>query len=65
MAMTLRLSPEEDRALTLLARAHNCSKHEAATRAIIAAAARTLSEERVRVLARQKLADYRRAEELL
>lgn len=52
MAMTLRLTPEQDRALTLLAEAQGSSKHEAAVRAIIAAAARLLSDAAVADLAR-------------
>lgn len=44
MAMTLRLSPEHDRALTLLAQAQGCSKQEAAQRAILAQAARLVTD---------------------
>lgn len=55
MAMTLRLSPEQDHALTLLASATGTSKHEAAVRAIVAAASRTLSEAAVAQLARDLL----------
>lgn len=52
MAMTLRLTAEQDRALTLLAQAQGSSKHEAATRAIVAAAARLLNDAAVAELAR-------------
>ncbi|MDY5840141.1 MAG: CopG family transcriptional regulator [Corynebacterium camporealensis] len=55
MAMTLRLSPEQDHALTLLASATGTSKHEAAVRAIVAAASRTLSDAAVAQLARDLL----------
>ena len=41
--MTLRLTAEQDHALTLLASAQGTSKHEAVVRAVVAAAARTLS----------------------
>jgi len=44
MAMTLRLTAEQDHALTLLASAQGTSKHEAVVRAIVAAAARTLAD---------------------
>ncbi|MDN6227546.1 MAG: CopG family transcriptional regulator, partial [Corynebacterium flavescens] len=44
MAMTLRLTPDQDHALTLLASAQGTSKHEAAIRAIVSAAARTLAD---------------------
>ncbi|MCZ9310142.1 CopG family transcriptional regulator [Corynebacterium uberis] len=62
MAMTLRLDAPTDRALRLLATAHGCSKHEAALRAIIAEAARTLSDAHVAQLAHDNLAEYRDAE---
>lgn len=52
MAMTLRLTPEQDRALTLLAEAQGSSKHEAAVRAIVTAASRMLSDASVAELAR-------------
>ncbi|MBC3186473.1 CopG family transcriptional regulator [Corynebacterium sp. zg-331] len=65
MAMTLRLSAEQDRALTLLARAQGCSKQEAATRAIISAAATLLDDTRVAQLARQSLREYLDAERRL
>lgn len=65
MAMTLRLSPAHDRALTLLAQAQGTSKHEAALRAILAAATRTLDNAHVAALARESLAEYAAAEERL
>lgn len=65
MAMTLRLSAEAERALNLLATSQGCSKHEAAQRAIISAAARTLSDAHVAQLAYDSLAEYRDAHERL
>lgn len=65
MAMTLRLTAEHDRALALLAQAQGCSKQEAATRAIVAAAARMLTDEEVRTLARQHLPHYAATEHRL
>lgn len=53
--MTLRLTAEQDHALTLLASAQGTSKHEAVVRAIVAAAARTLSDAAVQDAARQLL----------
>ena len=50
MAMTLRLTDEQDRALTLLAEADGISKQEAACRAIVDAAARRTHDARVREL---------------
>jgi predicted transcriptional regulator len=50
MAMTLRLSDEQERALALLAEADGVSKHEAVVRAIADAAARRVREDRVRAL---------------
>lgn len=58
MAFTLRLTPEQDHALTLLASAQQSSKHEAAVRAIIAAAARLLDDAAVNQLARDTLDGY-------
>ena len=52
MAMTLRLTEELDRALTLLAEADGISKHEAAVRAIADVAARRVQDDRVRELSR-------------
>lgn len=58
MAMTLRLDDDQDRALTLLARAQGCSKQEAAVRAILAAAGRALADAEVAELARRYVAEY-------
>ena len=58
MAMTLRLTDEQDRALSLLAAAQGRSKHDAAVKAIIAQAARTLSQAEVAALAERFLDDY-------
>ena len=60
MAMTLRLTPEDEQALTLLAEADGVSKQEATVRAIREAAARRVREDRVRQLsaaARGRYAD--------
>lgn len=60
MAMTLRLSDEQDLALEALARADGVSKQEAAVRAITEAAARRVHEDTVRDLslaARTRYAD--------
>ncbi len=60
MAMTLRLSPEDERALAALAEAEGVSKQEATLRAIREAAARRGHEARVQQLsaaARQRYAD--------
>jgi len=48
--MTLRLTAEQDHALTLLASAQGTSKHEAVVRAVVAAAARTLADAHVDTL---------------
>lgn len=50
MAMTLRLTDEQERALTLLAEADGVSKQEATVRAITEAAARRMRDDRVRKL---------------
>lgn len=50
MAMTLRLTEVQDRALTLLAEAEGISKQEAACRAIVDAAARRTRDAEVRQL---------------
>jgi len=51
MAMTLRLTEEQERALDLLAATDGVSKHEAAVRAITAAAAQVRND-RVRALSK-------------
>lgn len=58
MAMTLRLTTEEDRALVLLAAAWRCSKQEAARRAVVSAAARLLDDATVADLARTRVQEY-------
>lgn len=58
--MTLRLGPEDEKALTLLAEAEGVSKHEATVRAIREAAARHVRQEKVTRLsasARSRYAD--------
>ena len=60
MAMTLRLTEEDEQALALLAEAQGISKQEATVRAIRDAAARRVHEDRVRDLsaaARARSAD--------
>lgn len=51
MAMTLRLTKEQDTALTLLAQMDGVSKHEAVTRAIESAAARAFQQGQAREIA--------------
>ncbi|WP_293767750.1 CopG family transcriptional regulator [uncultured Corynebacterium sp.] len=63
MAMTLRLTPDQDHALTLLASAHGTSKHEAAVRAIVATAARTLADAAVQSTARELLPERKQLED--
>jgi predicted transcriptional regulator len=58
MSMTLRLSDEQDRALTALAEAEGISKREAAVRAITERAARISQDAEVRRLARKAIEDY-------
>lgn len=58
MAMTLRLSPEVDRALELLAQAQGLSKHEAVVRSILSAAARAVHDAHVERLAADHLPEY-------
>lgn len=48
MAMTLRLTDEQERALAALAEADGVSKQEATVRAIMDVASRRLREDRVR-----------------
>ncbi len=58
--MTLRLTPEDEQALTLLAEAEGVSKQEATVRAIREAASRRLRRDKVASLsvgARQRYAD--------
>jgi len=58
MAMTLRLTPTEERALSLLADSWNLTKADAARRAIMTAATRMLRDEEARQAAREELARY-------
>lgn len=60
--MTLRLNEDQDRALTLLARAQGSSKQEAALRAIITAASRVVADAEVADLARTYVPEYAHAE---
>lgn len=58
--MTLRLNPEDEKALALLAEADGVSKQEATVRAIREAAARRLRQDKIRGLsieARSRYAD--------
>lgn len=60
MAMTLRLTPDDEHALALLAEADGVSKQEVIVRAIHEAAARRLRVEQIRSLsdsARERYAD--------
>lgn len=60
MAMTLRLNPEDERALALLAEAEGVSKQEATVRAIREAVSRRLRRDKVTELsaaARNRYAD--------
>lgn len=58
MAMTLRLKPEDEMALALLAEAEGVSKQEATVRAIREAAARRVRADRVRHLSAAARARY-------
>lgn len=58
MAMTLRLTADEDKALVLLASAWGCSKQEAARRAVVTAATRLLDDAAVTDLARSTIPGY-------
>jgi len=58
MAMTLRLTDEDEQALALLAEAQGISKQEATVRAIRDAAARHVHEDRVRDLSAVARARY-------
>ncbi|MGV0411913.1 CopG family transcriptional regulator [Corynebacterium marquesiae] len=61
MAMTLRLTDEQDHALTLLASAQGTSKHEAVVRAVVAADAHVQSTARALLPGRAELeAEIRR-----
>ncbi len=58
MAMTLRLTDDDERALALLAQAQGISKQEATVRAIREAAAREVHEDRVRELSARARSRY-------
>lgn len=58
MAMTLRLTSDEDKALVLLASAWGCSKQEAARRAVVTSASRLLDDATVTDLARSLIPGY-------
>jgi uncharacterized protein (DUF1778 family) len=58
MAMTLRLTDEQDRILTDLARAEGISKQDAVVRAITDRAARLTKDAEVRRLTREAIRDY-------
>ncbi|AWB84965.1 CopG family transcriptional regulator [Corynebacterium liangguodongii] len=58
MAMTLRLTADEDHALVLLASAWGCSKQEAARRAVVTAASRLLDDAAITALARKHVSAY-------
>lgn len=58
MAMTLRLTPTEERALSLLADSWGLTKADAARRAIMTATTRMLRDEEARQAAREELARY-------
>ena len=58
MAMTLRLDPEDERALALLAEAEGVSKQEATVQAIREAAARRVREDKIRDLSATARARY-------
>jgi uncharacterized protein (DUF1778 family) len=59
MAMTLRLTEEQERALALLAEAEGVSKHEAVVRAIADAAARRVRADRVQALSEEGRSRYK------
>jgi uncharacterized protein (DUF1778 family) len=58
MAMTLRLTDEQDRVLTELAAAEGISKQDAAVRAILERSSRLAKDSEVRRLAREAIRDY-------
>ncbi len=58
MAMTLRLSDEDDRLLTEIAEAQGISKQEATVRAIREVASRRLHQDRVRALSESARTRY-------
>lgn len=58
MAMTLRLTDEQDAALTALAKAQGISKNEAAVRAIVERASEDLRREQIRRLTDEAVDQY-------
>lgn len=58
MAMTLRLNPDDEHALALLAAAEGVSKQEAVVRAIREAASRKLRQDEIRSLSAEAQARY-------
>ena len=58
MAMTLRLTDEQDRMLTALAAAEGISKQDAVVRAIVERSSRLAKDAEVRRLAREAIRDY-------
>ncbi|MBL7284785.1 CopG family transcriptional regulator [Corynebacterium godavarianum] len=62
MAMTLRLTTDEDKALVLLASAWGCSKQEAARRAVVTSASRLLDDATVADIARSVIPGYKTME---
>lgn len=56
--MTLRLTPEQDAALVLLAKAQGVSKNEAAARAIVEQARADVRREEIREAARKAIDEY-------
>ncbi len=56
--MTLRLTDEQDRALTELAAAEGISKQDAVVRAILERSSRLAKDSEVRRLAREAIRDY-------
>jgi uncharacterized protein (DUF1778 family) len=58
MAMTLRLTDEQDRVLTKLAAAEGISKQDAVVRAIFEQSSRLAKDAEVRRLAREAIRDY-------
>jgi hypothetical protein len=58
MAMTLRLTDEQDRLLTQLAEAEGVSKQDAVIRAITERVSRLAKDAEVRRLAREGIRDY-------
>ena len=56
--MTLRLTPEQDAALALLAKTQGASCNEAAARAIVEQARADVRREEIREAARKAIEDY-------